>query len=56
MLIKTCLNDTYVKVPIDKNLPDAFPVEIEKEMLYPYFFSTFLKNIPSGRSKRSSSY
>ena len=35
-LIKMCLNETYIKVRVGKNLSDMFPIRngLKKEMLY----------------------
>jgi hypothetical protein len=44
MLIKICLNETYIEVRIGKNLYDAFPIQNgqNKEMLYRHCFSNLL--------------
>jgi hypothetical protein len=45
-LIKICLNDTYTKVHIGKNLPDSFPVQNglkQGDALSPLFFNFALE-------------
>jgi hypothetical protein len=50
-----CLNETYSKVLIGKNLCDAFPIQNgpKKKMLYRHSFSALLYKMPSGRSKKT---
>jgi hypothetical protein len=47
-LIKMCLNETYSRVRIGKNLFESLPLRmaLNKEMLYHHFFSTLLWNMP----------
>jgi hypothetical protein len=54
-LIKMCLNETYSRVHIGKNLSDKFTIQndLKKEMLYHHCSSTLLWNMPSGGSKRN---
>jgi len=41
MLIKMCLNKSYSKVCIGKNLSYTFPIQnISKKMFYHHFYST----------------
>jgi len=45
-LIKMCLNETYSKVHIGKNLSDAFPIQNDlkhKDILLPLFFNVALE-------------
>jgi hypothetical protein len=54
-LIKMCLNETYSRVRIGKNLSDKFAIENDLKQgdaLSPCF-STLLWNMPSGGFKRT---
>jgi hypothetical protein len=48
-LIKMCLNETYSRVRIGKNLFESLPLRmaLNKEMLYHHCFSTLVWNMPS---------
>jgi hypothetical protein len=55
-LIKMCLNETYSRVRIGKNLCDKFTVQNglkQGDALSPLLFLTLLWNMLSGGSKRS---
>jgi hypothetical protein len=51
-LIKMCLNETYSRVRIGKNLSDRFTIENGLKQ-GDACFSTLLWNMPSGGSKRT---
>jgi hypothetical protein len=53
MLIKICLNETYSKVCIGKNLSNVFPIQndLKQDDLSPLFF-IFLLNMITGRSMK----
>jgi hypothetical protein len=54
-IIKMCLNETYSRVRIGKNLSGKFTIQngLNKEMLYHHCFETLFWNMPSGGSKRT---
>jgi hypothetical protein len=54
-VIKTCLNETYSRVCIGKNLYDKFTIQngLKQGDALSRLLSTFLWNMPSGGFKRN---